>query len=240
MSEDNEAQLRRIDFAFHLYDEAFSRGMEKLKAYQQENGDCRVPHSHFDQELTSFMKQQRTLYRKMMNGEPSSMTEERRQQLEDIGFEWRVRSDHWADYYEMLQSYHHKHGHCNVPSDYEDQALYNFVSKQRTQYKRLQNGEAQPLTTARIEKLESLGFAWNTNGARWMERYFELIDFEQEHGHCKVPDKYIANNKLGTWVRNQRVQMRNLETKKKSTMTPSRIALLEKIGFQWRVRNLTT
>jgi hypothetical protein len=236
LSEENEAQLRRIDFVFDFYDAAFARGLEKLKMFQRENGNCRVPHSHPDQELVSFVKQQRRRYRRMLNGESSSMTDEWKRKLEKLGFEWRKRSDQWTENYEKLRSYRHEHGNCNVPSDYEHQSLYQFVSKQRMQYKRLQNGETNSLTPERIEKLESLGFVWNTNGARWMERYGELMRFQQENGHCNVPDKYSANTKLGSWVRNQRVQYRNLQSKKKSRMTPSRIALLEKIGFQWSVR----
>lgn len=238
LSEENEAQLRSIDFVFNTYDEAFRRGLEKLRVYREEHGDCRVPASHSDRKLVSFVKLQRSQYRKLMNGESSSLTEERIQQLEELGFEWRIerRQDPWDNNCEKLRVYRDEHDNCNVPSDFEDQSLYQFVSRQRTQYRRLQNGELVPLSTSRIKKLEELGFVWNANDARWMERYNELAEFKRANGHCNVPDRYMPNPKLATWVRNQRVQYRGSEKGKKSSLTPSRIELLQEIGFQWSVR----
>ena len=238
MSKENQAQMRGIGFVFDLYHAAFARGLEKLKTYKEMHGDCRVPRSHFDQDLVSFVKQQRTQYKRFMNGGSSSLTEERKQILDELGFVWQVRTTVWNDNFEKLRAYHDKYSNCNVPRAYEDKPLYRFISVQRTQYKRFQNGESQRLTSARIKKLEALGFVWNTNDARWMERYNDLMGFKRENGHCSVPDKYRANPSLGSWVRNQRVQYRNLQAEKKSTMTSSRIALLEKIGFQWSMRKL--
>ena len=66
--------------------------------------------------------------------------------------------DAWKDNFEKLCAFREKHGHCNVPSDHEDELLYRFVAVQRTQYMRLQKGESQPLTPKRIAKLEQVGF----------------------------------------------------------------------------------
>jgi hypothetical protein len=238
MPVENEIVLRSIGFVFDPYAAAFDRGLEKLKAYKEEYGDCRVPRSYSDSELVSFVKQQRTQYRRLENGDSSSLTEERRRKMEELGFEWQVRLNAWDENYKRLRDFHRKHGHCNVPSDFEDQSLYRFVSVQRTQYNRLESGESQRLTSTRIAKLEALDFAWNTNDARWIERYTELEDFKEENRHCNVPDKYTSNPKLGSWVRNQRVQYRNLTAGKKSTMTPSRVSMLEKLGFEWSIRKI--
>jgi hypothetical protein len=32
----------------------------------------------------------------------------------------------------------------------------------------------------------------------------ELLNFEREHGHCNVPQKYSLNPSLGAWVAQQR------------------------------------
>ena len=71
-----------------------------------------------------------------------------------------------------------------------------------------------------------------------MERYNELVEFQREHGHCNVPDKYSANAALGNWVTNQRSRYRNLKNGNKPAITPTRVELLEKLGFQWSVRKL--
>jgi hypothetical protein len=236
---ENEVELRSIDFIFDLYAAAFDRGLEKLKAYKEEYGDCRVPRSYSDSELVSFVKQQRTQYRRLENGKSSSLTGERRRKLQELGFEWQVRLNAWDENYKRLLSFYRTHGHSNVPSDFEDQSLYRFISVQRTQYSRFESGESQRLTLTRIAKLKALDFVWNTNDARWIQRYRELVDFKEENSHCNVPDQYTSNPKLGSWVRNQRVQYRNLTAGKKSTMTPSRVSLLEKLGFEWSIRKST-
>jgi hypothetical protein len=236
MPVENEVELRSIGFVFDVYAAAFDRGLEKLKAYRKEYGHCRVPRSYSDSELVSFVKQQRTQYRRLENGNSSSLTGERRRKMEELGFEWQARLNAWDENYKRLRDFHREHNHCNVPSHFEDQSLYRFVSVQRTQYNRLVSGESQRLTPTRITKLGAIDFVWNTNDARWMERYKEVVDFKEENGHCSVPDKYTSNAKLGSWVRNQRVQYRNLTAGKKSTMTASRVSLLEKLGFEWSIR----
>lgn len=56
------------------------------------------------------------------------------------------------------------------------------VSTQRRQYKLLQEegSESTPMTQARAEKLEAIGFKWSTKDPRhvpWTKRYQELVDF---------------------------------------------------------------
>jgi hypothetical protein len=163
---ENEVELRSIGFVFDLYAD---RGLEQLKAYKEEYGDCRVPRSYSDSELVFFVKQQHTQYRRLENGKSSSLTGERRRKMEELGFEWQTRLSAWDENYKRLLSFYRKHGHSNVPSDFENQSLYRFISVQRTQYSRLESGVSQRLTPTRVAKLKALDFVWNTNDARWIE-----------------------------------------------------------------------
>jgi hypothetical protein len=88
------------------------------------------------------------------------------------------------------------------------------------------------MTLPRIRALESLGFEWDCYGAAWGERLSELADYRKIHGHCKVPQRYSENIKLGAWVKKQRSNYRLHVEGKKSPMTLSRIQELERLGFE--------
>jgi hypothetical protein len=151
---------------------------------------------------------------------------------------WRTKRDRWKDHMSELLDYHDIHGHCNVPKRYsENTKLANWVSYQRQQYKLHEKGKPSQITTLRIQKLESSGFAWNTFEAVWKERLNELSDYNYIHQHCNVPSprRRSQRTKLGTWVKTQRREYRLYVGGKPSHMTPSRIQALEALGFEWGV-----
>ena len=66
-------------------------------------------------------------------------------------------------------------------------------------------------------------------GARWQSYYEDLCAYQRESGHCRVPRDENCYAGLAGWVARQRRYY------KAGTLTPPRIALLEKIGFVWDV-----
>jgi hypothetical protein len=239
MSPDKEAQLTSLGFVFETYNEMFERGFDKLKSYQDNHGDCAVPLLHEDKVLVAFVVSQRNQYREKRKGKVSALTDERQERLEELGFIWKVDVNEgaWDFAYAKLKEFVQENGHADVPSNYEDGVLYRFVNTQRSEYRKWREGQSKSsLTAARVAKLEKIGFAWNTNDARWGERFDELQAFREGYGHCNVPDKYESNRSLATWVRNQRSQYKKLQSGENSTMTESRIAALESIGFEWSVK----
>jgi hypothetical protein len=90
------------------------------------------------------------------------------------------------------------------------------------------------MTLSRIQELESLGFEWNRNDAAWEDRFSELADYHTIQGHCRVPQNYSENPKLGQWAGTQRKQYKLHLGGKKSYMTLSRIQALESLGFEWK------
>jgi hypothetical protein len=68
----------------------------------------------------------------------------------------------------------------------------------------------------------------------WNERYRQLSDFRQIHGHSMVPKRYKPNPSLGNWVSKQRQQYHNyLTSKKPCSLTDRRIDLLNQVQFCW-------
>jgi Helicase associated domain len=49
--------------------------------------------------------------------------------------------------------------------------------------------------------LDAIGFVWNSHQVAWEEKYYELQEFAQRHGHCNVPTKYPPNHSLAIWVK---------------------------------------
>jgi hypothetical protein len=70
-------------------------------------------------------------------GKHTTLTEERMQSLNDLGFVWSSHGAIWDDRLEELQRYNETHGHCNVPKNYPDnKGLAVWVKCQRRQVRR--------------------------------------------------------------------------------------------------------
>ena len=139
----------------------------------------------------------------------------------------------WITVYKELKEYKTKHGHCNAPKQLG--SLGTWVSTQRTEYRKLVDGEHSFMTDERIRKLEAIGFEWRPDRRRsnqWETRFGELKIYRENHGHCNVSTK---KNSLGRWVHTQRCQYRLLKQGKCSCMTDDRIRMLDSIGFQWDI-----
>eukprot|EP00574_Skeletonema_japonicum_P003827 CAMPEP_0201722396 /NCGR_PEP_ID=MMETSP0593-20130828/6793_1 /ASSEMBLY_ACC=CAM_ASM_000672 /TAXON_ID=267983 /ORGANISM="Skeletonema japonicum, Strain CCMP2506" /LENGTH=692 /DNA_ID=CAMNT_0048213349 /DNA_START=38 /DNA_END=2116 /DNA_ORIENTATION=- len=88
--------------------------------------------------------------------------------------------------------------------------------------------------------------AQNKFNVRWMEKFEELKQFQASHGHTRVPqlpkskgDESSANTilrALAKWVDYQRQCYWKKKKGLKAALTDDRIALLEGISFEWRIR----
>ena len=86
---------------------------------------------------------------------------------------------------------------------------------------------------------------------KWQLRYDELVMYHALHGHCNVSihtsrrnDEDNKYKSLAIWIQQQRYQYnRKYNQRRSTTLTPKRMDLLEKLGFQWVInrtrQNLT-
>ena len=148
------------------------------------------------------------------------------------------QSEQWSAKFQELQGYRSLYGHCCVPHTFKEApSLARWVKRQRYQYKLLHEGKPSTLTRERIAALEHIGFVWDSHSAAWNERLRELDAFRQQHGHCNVPSSDSHRTQLATWVKCQRRQYKLFcEGNITSNMTLDRIAQLERIGFEWKLR----
>jgi hypothetical protein len=94
----------------------------------------------------------------------SSISEDRIEALERLGFEWAKRKgDHsWNTKYKELCEYFENYGHADVPTKFDDnKALGRWISTQRSQYKQWKNKERTQMTAERYRKLCLIGFKWD-------------------------------------------------------------------------------
>ena len=71
--------------------DAWYKKYEELRQYKDSEGHCNVPYKYSDNKsLARWVSHQRTQYKCMRQGKPSSMTEQRIQHLESIGFQWSI------------------------------------------------------------------------------------------------------------------------------------------------------
>lgn len=143
----------------------------------------------------------------------------------------------WSEKFEDLCEFRKYYGHCHVPHTYVRNApLAQWVKRQRYQYKLKVEEKRSTLSDERVRLLNKIGFIWNSHDAVWEERWNELLQYKRNQGHCIVPSNYAQNPQLAVWVKRQRRQYKFYKEKTATSMTPERIAKLEKIGFAWDCR----
>ena len=93
------------------------------------------------------------------------------------------------------------------------------------------------MTPKQVERLNSLGIDWTLCGSEWYSQYDALYSYQLKHGNTHVPQSFMGNPTLSTWVTEQKVaynigrlsypfiRMQTEDRKKKN--------LLNEIHFCW-------
>jgi hypothetical protein len=147
----------------------------------------------------------------------------------------QYQSEQWHERFKELVQFNNEHGHSLVPINWlPNIPLGLWVKRQRYQYQ-IKNNENKhsSLTDERQEALEKLGFVWESRGIAWEEKYAELCAFKELHGHCNIAHYFPKDSPLAIWVKCQRRQFKLFEDKRKSSITPERVARLNRLGFDW-------
>jgi len=142
----------------------------------------------------------------------------------------------WKDRFEQLLTFRAIQGHVNVPYDYaENPALAQWVKRQRHQRKLLDEGRHSNLTPYRLEQLESIGFCWDSRQAHWLDRFYELQSYQEQHGHVRVSKRQDTTRSLAVWLKRQRHQGRLFLQGKPTgnNMTKERLTMLIRLGVKF-------
>ena len=149
-----------------------------------------------------------------------SLSPDRKQKLDDIGFVWDARTKAWEEGFSKLLQFKELEGHCRVPakSAFNGFKLGRWVDKQR-----ITQGSLSP---DRKQKLNDIGFVWNILAEAWEHGFEKLLQFREVEGHCRVPFGLVYDGfRLGQWVARQRIVKDSMSTERKQR--------LDGIGFIW-------
>jgi superfamily II DNA or RNA helicase len=201
------------------YDKGWGVSFEELLSYRAKFGNTNVPQSWPENP-----KLGRWVYLQRARFKDRKLSDDKIRRLDAIGFNWDFRlKTTWDEMYTALVDFQRLNGHCEVPEELPGSlTLSNWVKAQRS-YRRTLDKE-------RCKLLDGVGFCWNSRRPGpelWDKHYAELLEFKKAHGHCRVPDKWAANQFLATWVEDQR------KAKKENQLNPERQQALSDLGFAW-------
>lgn len=130
----------------------------------------------------------------------------------------------WFERYGQLLAYQQKHRNRDMPARWpENQKLATWVVNQRV----LKRDGV--LEDEKIALLDRIGFKWSPHESKWRTYYLALLKYRERFGDCRVPQDWKENQKLARWVSAQRLDYG------RGGLSRERIAMLEKIGFDWSV-----
>ena len=220
LSEERVDKLNSLGFAWNKHDVEWEINISALKEFKAEKGHCLVPNDLVVKgtKLGAWVGRLRTR-RKM-----GRLSQNKIDILDSLDFVWEKYEVEWELNFQALQNYQVMNGNCLVPTSYMvgDIKLGAWVNNQRTR--------KQQLHQDKIERLDAIGFVWNTLDYAWDQNFKALQKYKSEHGHCLVPQKYMVGEiRLGQWLNSQR--------NRKGSLTQDRIERLNSIGFVWSVKD---
>ena len=214
MSADRRQRLEALGFVWDPFSVQWEEGFALLRQFRNREHHCRVPGRHIENgfKLGTWAGVQRKA--------KNSISEVRRKQLAALGFVWDPFSSAWEEGFAALKQFSKREGHCQVPKRHTEDG---FILGQWIASQRSRRGKLSP---DRRERLDAIGFVWDSLSAQWEEGFVSLQKYYKREGNCLVPAKHIEREyKLGRWVSYQR--------KAKDSMSAERRQRLAALGFVW-------
>jgi len=212
-------RLDELGFLWNFRLENWDSFFSELVSFKKEHGHCDVRKYH-GARLHRWIISQRDAKKR------DSLSFDRTEKLNSIGFIWALNDNLWSRRYAELKDFSKIHGHCIVPTRSGD--LGKWVSHQRNRKK------SGKITQEEESLLNRIGFNWGTNFSSWESRCSDLRKFKTEHSHCNVPRDHKEFPTLGSWIAVQRVKRR------KGLLSESQIKALDELGFIWNAGKTKT
>jgi hypothetical protein len=188
----------------------------ELRAFKKQFGHCKVPkHWAPNPVLGDWVSTQRT--------QRDKISAQRRRRLAKLGFVWQLTvmspAITWDERFQELAIYKKRFGHCEVPPTWpENQPLAEWTRRQRGR-------DMKKLSAEQRRRLTDLGFCWTPRESNWEQRFGELQNFWQTHGHCNVPRRWMNDPHLRGWALRQRYRAQ--------TLSAERVRKLDRLNFKW-------
>ncbi len=222
-------QIKKLDSINMIWvsrtDYLWSIAFEEAKKYAGQKGNLNVPTKYISEtgyKLGAWICAQRTQYKlgKLYN--------ERIEKLNSIGMVWQ--NDGWLTRYELARKYYEEHGNLNITQNTVIDGVWlgKWLVQQR---KYMEQGK---LTVEQAELMDRLPIEnGNCFVSDWLAVYADCKEYFSQHGNLKPPVNYSSKSgvKLADWLARQR------KLKRDGTLSGEQIELLDRIGFEWVVKN---
>ena len=191
-------------FVWNPNEEYFLLGCKHYEDYLNKTGNVSVPKGYTTEDgfnLESWVSSQKNKYRK------NKLTDKEKNMLHKIGFSLSANNDNFDKKFELLKEYMEVN-HCdsNIPQAtiYKGENLGAFVSSMRTNYKN------KSISKYRKEKLEAIGFIWNTKDKQWNDNLQWFTKYKKEHGgEICISKKDSTLKYYYYWLIDQRMLYKN-------------------------------
>ncbi|MBF0215079.1 MAG: helicase associated domain-containing protein [Magnetococcales bacterium] len=210
----------RLDAAGFIWDPAeklWNDLFAALSRFHDHQGHFNVPKEWNDPpELHAWVKAQR------LAREKEKLDAEKQARLTALGFLWNAREAAWEEQWLALSRFRQSRNHCLVPAQWShDPTLARWVEQQRRDYR------LKLLKPDQIQRLEALGFIWDSRAIFWEEMFAALTEYREQHGDCLVSESQTDQSQLAWWVAAQR------KARLANQLEPERVQRLDAIGFVW-------
>mmetsp|Transcript_1376 Transcript_1376/g.2972 ORF Transcript_1376/g.2972 Transcript_1376/m.2972 type:complete len:420 (-) Transcript_1376:1-1260(-) len=199
-------RLDSIGFVWEpYYEHLWNQRFGELAQFHREHGHWTIPSA--ERPLLLWASKQRYEYRKLKEGRLSSLTAQKIDKLESIGFDWTPKHQKktWDEQFQDLVDYRNEHGHCNIPRhDEEHVALDRWMRLQRPQYVRYRAGKPSSLTPERVARLQSVeGYDLTPRETKWNQNWDRLRRYVETKDGSSVASLGSDNPSLAQWLQNQ-------------------------------------
>uniref|UniRef100_A0A6U6FZT4 Helicase-associated domain-containing protein n=1 Tax=Odontella aurita TaxID=265563 RepID=A0A6U6FZT4_9STRA len=204
-------------------DQKWEDYFELLHKFKDSHGHCDVSRKEPEHlPLYKWAMAQRQNYRRLQDGKSSPLTADRMMKLNEIGFSMKIKPGTkksgketikkgrkpnmyngriWDEWYEELCTYQKENGTTRVPNSPYTQ-LRGWCLKQKYEFKKVTDGKPSILSAEQIARMTQLGFDFKIQeNSKWEDRFKELEQFKETHGHILVP-RHVGT--LGKWLAVQR------------------------------------
>lgn len=256
MDEDRVAQLEKLGMIWSHFDVAWEEGLAAARGWAAEHGHLLAPLDATFQgyRVGIWLKNARAAARKAQEIEQrraeglpvesaaGALSEERREQLEEIDASWCPSWPvTWQRCFHLVRMHLDTGG--SLPTEAgavvrQGEDLGRWVQSVRLGWDQLttvQQWLCEQVLGITPASEEEKPPPRRTQADKWAMNYEAARQFYEREGHLQVPRKWVERivgedqeereHKLGAWIGNQRSRA--------ATLTPERVELLSAIGMRW-------
>jgi len=212
----------------------FTTRVNQLQDYEKMHGNLNVPCKYSPlQELGDWASTRRKRYKLIQAGKtrPTQAILDQNKILTEMGFIWDVNEWMWEKTYREIKKFKEEHGHLQIPRTPEtSKVLRNWIHTQRSEYRKFVHTKNPQITQERIDKLNEVGFIWESSTSFWEKKFNDLLDYKEKYGTINMKwNKEVRS--LAEWTMKQRKECDRAMIGENTYLAKDQIERLQMIGI---------